>query len=119
MNAFSFNPILRPIDALRPHETNARTHSQKQIKQIANSIERFDFTIPALVSPEGRIIAGHGRVEAARLLGWNEVPTLEISHLPPAELRAYVLADNELKTIRRTIMADWTPALPASGQAPL
>lgn len=86
----------RDIAALRPYVRNARTHSKKQIKQIARSIERFGFTNPVLVSDDGEIIAGHGRVEAARLLGWKTVPTLALSHLSEAERRAYVLADNKL-----------------------
>ena len=86
----------REIASLRPYPRNARTHSKKQIKQIATSIERFGFTNPVLVSDAGEIIAGHGRVEAARLLGMQRVPTLALSHLSEAERRAYVLADNKL-----------------------
>ena len=84
------------ITSLRPYANNARTHSKKQVKQIAASIERFAFTNPVLVSDEGDIIAGHGRVEAAKLLGCKTVPTLALSHLSPAERRAYVLANNKL-----------------------
>ena len=81
---------------LRPYSRNARTHSRKQVRQIADSIERFGFTNPVLVSDDGEIIAGHGRVEAAKLLGMTTVPTLRLSHLSPEERRAYVLADNKL-----------------------
>ncbi len=88
--------VERDVEALRPYARNARTHSRKQIKQIAASIERFGFTNPVLVSDAGEIIAGHGRVEAARLLGMTKVPTLALSHLSEAERRAYVLADNKL-----------------------
>jgi DNA modification methylase len=88
--------VLRPIRELRPYANNARTHSKKQIRQIAASIERFGFTNPVLVSDEGEIIAGHGRVLAAQQLGMTEVPTLALSHLSAAERRAYVLADNKL-----------------------
>ena len=84
------------VASLRPYARNARTHSRKQIKQIAASIERFGFTNPVLVSDEGEIIAGHGRVEAAKLLERKTVPTLALSHLSDAERRAYVLADNKL-----------------------
>ncbi len=84
------------IFALKPYSRNARTHSKKQIKQIAASIERFGFTNPVLVSDAGEIIAGHGRVEAAKLLRMKTVPTLALSHLSDAERRAYVLADNKL-----------------------
>ena len=84
------------LGSLKAYARNARTHSKKQIKQIASSIERFGFTNPVLVSDSGEIIAGHGRVEAAKLLGWKTVPTLALSHLSEAERRAYVLADNKL-----------------------
>jgi DNA modification methylase len=85
-----------PIDQLQPYARNARTHSRKQIGQIARSIERFGFTNPVLISDDNEIIAGHGRVEAARHLGWRTVPTLRLSQLGRAERRAYVLADNKL-----------------------
>ena len=86
----------RKIGDLRPFSANARTHSSKQLKQIAASIERFGFTNPVLVSDGGEIIAGHGRVAAAKLLGITSVPTIILSHLSPEERRAYVLADNKL-----------------------
>ncbi|WP_236643637.1 site-specific DNA-methyltransferase [Flavisphingopyxis soli] len=88
--------IERAITSLQPYPRNARTHSKKQIKQIASSIERFGFTNPVLISDDGEIIAGHGRVEAAKLLKWKSVPTLALSHLSATERRAYVLADNKL-----------------------
>lgn len=92
----TYQVVERDITALRPYARNARTHSKKQIKQIARSIERFGFTNPVLISDEGEIIAGHGRVEAAKLIGWKQVPTITLSHLSEAERRAYVLADNKL-----------------------
>src|SRR4029077_4424522 len=79
-----------------PYKGNARTHSKRQIRQIADSIERFGFTNPVLIDEAGEIIAGHGRVEAAKLLGLSGVPALRVSHLSAAEKRAYVLADNKL-----------------------
>lgn len=85
----------RPED-LRPYANNARTHSKKQIKQIAESIRRFGFTNPVLVTDNGEIVAGHGRVAAAKLLGLRAVPTIALSHLSDAERRAYILADNKL-----------------------
>ncbi len=88
--------VERNITSLKPYAGNARTHSKKQIKQIAASIERFGFTNPVLVSDDGEIIAGHGRVCAAKLLGWKAVPTIALSHLSEVERRAYVLADNKL-----------------------
>jgi DNA modification methylase len=81
---------------LRPYTRNARRHSKKQVRQIADSIERFGFTNPVLISDDGEIVAGHGRVAAAKLLGLSTVPTLRLSHLNDAERRAYVLADNKL-----------------------
>ncbi len=88
--------IERPLDTLKPYAHNARTHSKKQLKQIAASIERFGFVNPVLIGDDDSIIAGHGRVEAAKLLGRKTVPTLEISHLSDTERRAYILADNKL-----------------------
>jgi DNA modification methylase len=88
--------VERNITSLKPYARNARTHSKKQVKQIAASIVRFGFTNPVLISDDGEIIAGHGRVEAAKSLGWKAVPTLALSHLSETEQRAYVLADNKL-----------------------
>src|SRR5262245_49004826 len=85
-----------PVASLRPHPGNARTHSKKQIRQIAESIRRFGFNNPILVGEDGEIIAGHGRVEAAKLLGLDTVPTVRLAHLNAAQRRAYVLADNKL-----------------------
>ena len=85
-----------PVRELRPHPNNARTHSKKQIRQIANSIAQFGFCNPVLIDDAKQIIAGHGRVEAAKLLGIDAVPTVRLSHLSEAEKRAYVLADNKL-----------------------
>ena len=85
-----------PVASLRPYSGNARTHSRKQIRQIADSIRQFGFTNPVLVGENGEIIAGHGRVEAAKLLGLEKVPTVRLAHLNAAQRRAYVLADNKL-----------------------
>ncbi|MER8410065.1 DNA methyltransferase [Mesorhizobium sp. M1342] len=84
------------IDALTPYRNNARTHSKKQIRQIADSIEKFGFTNPVLVDEKNNVLAGHGRLSAARLLGWKDVPTLSINHLSEAQKRAYILADNRI-----------------------
>jgi DNA modification methylase len=86
----------RAPSSLRPYARNARKHSKAQIRQIADSIERFGFTNPVLISDANEIIAGHGRVAAAKLLGMETVPTLRLSHLNETERRAYVLADNKL-----------------------
>lgn len=85
-----------PVAQLRPYARNARRHSKKQVRQIADSIRRFGFTNPVLIGDDLEIIAGHGRVAAAKGLGMETVPTLRLSHLTPAERRAYVLADNKL-----------------------
>ena len=86
----------RPTQSLRPYPGNARTHSPKQIKQISRSIERFGFNNPVLVDDDDQIIAGHGRVEAAKLLNLKTVPTVRLSHLSETEKKAYILADNRL-----------------------
>src|SRR5215207_342277 len=77
------------VGALKPYARNARTHSRKQLNQIATSIRKFGFTNPVLVSDDREIIAGHGRVEAAKLLGLDQVPTIRLSHLSEAQRRAY------------------------------
>jgi ParB-like chromosome segregation protein Spo0J len=85
-----------PIDELRPWPRNARTHSRKQVRQIAESIQRLGFTNPVLIDGDNQILAGHGRVEAAKLLGMQTVPCLRIDLMSAAEKRAYILADNKL-----------------------
>jgi DNA modification methylase len=84
------------VRSLRPYPRNARRHNKGQIKQIAASITRFGFNNPILIADDGEIVAGHGRLAAAKLLGLETVPTLRLSHLTEAERRAYVIADNKL-----------------------
>ena len=84
------------VDKLKPHPKNARTHCKKQIRQIATSIERFGFTNPILVDEQNAVLAGHGRLAAAKLIGLHAVPTLVVSGLSEAQKRAYLLADNKL-----------------------
>ena len=86
----------RPIAALIPYARNARTHSEAQVALIAGSIREYGFTNPVLVDGENGIIAGHGRVLAARKLGLASVPVIELAHLSESQKRAYVLADNRL-----------------------
>jgi DNA modification methylase len=86
----------RATESLRSYKRNARTHSKKQIRQISESIRKFGFTNPVLITREVEIIAGHGRVEAAKLLGMDKVPTIVLEDLTPDERRAYILADNKL-----------------------
>lgn len=88
--------VWRPVEELIPYARNARTHSEAQVAQIAGSIREFGWTNPVLTDGENGIIAGHGRVLAARRLGMVEVPTLELKGLTKTQLRAYVLADNKL-----------------------
>ena len=85
-----------PLSALRPYARNARTHSPKQIAQIAASISEFGFNNPVLIDGNAEIIAGHGRVAAANKLGFDTVPCVRIEHLSEAQKRAYILADNRL-----------------------
>jgi DNA modification methylase len=85
-----------PLSSLKPWARNARTHSKKQIKQIADSITQFGFTNPVLVDRDNTILAGHGRVAAAKLLELTEVPCVRLEHMTEAQKRAYVLADNKL-----------------------
>lgn len=85
-----------PTSRLKPHPRNARIHSRKQIRQIAESIRRFGFCNPVLVDDANQIVAGHGRVEAAKVLGLVDVPTLRLSHMSEDEVRAYIIADNKL-----------------------
>lgn len=84
------------IDSLLPYIRNSRTHSDEQVAQIAASIKEFGFTNPVLIDGEGGIIAGHGRVMAARKLGIDEVPCITLGYLTDAQKRAYIIADNKL-----------------------
>ena len=86
----------RALEALIPYARNSRTHSDAQVAQIAASIREFGFTNPVLVDKDGGIIAGHGRVMAARKLGLKDVPCIALGHLTDAQKRAYVIADNKL-----------------------
>lgn len=81
---------------LIPYARNSRTHSDEQVAQLAASIREFGFTNPVLVDSERGIIAGHGRVLAARKLGLEQVPVIELAHLSESQRRAYVIADNKL-----------------------
>jgi len=89
----------QPVDELKLYPRNPRTHSKHEIRQIANSIEAFGFTNPVLVDKNGTIVAGHGRVAAAHLLGIHKIPTIRLESLSPDQIRAYVVADNRLAEI--------------------
>jgi len=84
------------VDDLIPYATNSRTHSAEQVAQIAASMVEFGWTNPVLIDTRGTIVAGHGRVMAARKLGMETVPCIRLGHLSPAQVRAYVIADNKL-----------------------
>lgn len=86
----------RKVDDLIPYARNARTHSDEQVAQIAASIKEWGWTTPILIDEEGEIIAGHGRVMAARKLGIEEIPTMTAVGWTKAQKKAYVLADNQL-----------------------
>jgi DNA modification methylase len=85
-----------PIAKLKPNPHNSRTHSKHQIRQIADSIEAFGFTNPVLIDKNSTVIAGHGRLAAAKLLGISQVPTIRLEGLTPDQIRAYLMADNRL-----------------------
>ena len=84
------------IDKLIPYARNSRTHSDAQVAQIAASIKEFGFTNPVLIDETGSIIAGHGRVMAARKLAITDVPSIRLTHLTDAQKKAYIIADNKL-----------------------
>lgn len=86
----------KKLEELIPNPRNARTHSQKQIKKIAKSIQQFGFTTSILIDKENTIIAGHGRFEAAKLLNLEEVPVTTLANLNKEQIKAYMLADNKL-----------------------
>ena len=92
----AFNVERRAIAELKPYLNNARTHSKEQVAQIAASMQEWGFTNPILIDEDGMIIAGHGRVQAAKVLGVSEVPAIVARGWSEAQKRAYVLADNQL-----------------------
>lgn len=86
----------RPVANLRVNPANARKHGKKQIAKIAASIQSFGFNVPLLTDGEGQLVAGHGRLRAARYIGLPEVPTLAIAGLTEARLRDFAIADNRI-----------------------
>jgi ParB-like nuclease domain len=97
---------LWPIERLRPYERNPRTHSEAQVDQIAASMVEFGWTNPILVDENAGILAGHGRLLAARKLGLPEVPVIRFEHLSEAQKRAYILTDNQI-----ALQAGWSEEL--------
>jgi hypothetical protein len=94
--SLKLNITYRQVDDLRPYTQNARTHTKHQLRQIAESIRVFGFTNPILIDKKNTIIAGHGRVEAAKTLGMSQVPTIRLENLNQDQIRAYIIADNKL-----------------------
>lgn len=88
--------VIRPIESLQAYSRNSRTHSSAQVAQLAASLQEFGWTNPILVDGDGTVLAGHGRIAAAKSLGMAEVPTISLAHLSEAKRRAYVIADNKL-----------------------
>lgn len=95
-----------PVERLRPYAGNAKMHGSDQVAKIAASVAKFGWTVPCMVADDGELIAGHGRVLAASMLGLQEVPVIRLSHLDEAERRAYRIADNRL-----TEMGEWDEAI--------
>jgi ParB-like chromosome segregation protein Spo0J len=98
--------VYRPIAELRPDPKNPRTHSRKQVEQIAKSITSFGFNVPILVDARLNVVAGHGRLLACRKLGWKELPTVSLDHLTAAQAKAFLIADNRL-----TENSEWSDRL--------
>lgn len=94
--------VLWETSKLLPYGRNARTHSEEQVKHLAESIKTFGFTNPVLITKEGRIIAGHGRVQGAILAGQEKVPCIVLKNLSDAQIQAYTIADNQ-----SALMAGW------------
>ena len=88
--------VYRPIADLKLDPKNPRLHSDRQVNQIAHSIEAFGFNVPVLIDANDRVIAGHGRILACQLLGQTEVPTICLEHLSETQARAFMIADNRL-----------------------
>jgi DNA modification methylase len=88
-----------PVSALKPNPKNPRKHNDRQIRLLAKSIQAVGFNVPVLVDQDGNVIAGHGRILAARLLGMQEVPTIRLDHLTGAQVTAFMIADNRLTEI--------------------
>jgi hypothetical protein len=93
---------LTQVEALKPYRNQVRTHTDKSISRLAEGIAEFGFIMPAVIDGDGIIIAGHGRVEAAKRLGMAAIPTIRADHLTPAQVRAFRIADNRLAE-----MSDW------------
>jgi len=94
------------LETINPYEKNAKTHPQKQVELLAKNIDRFGFTTPCLLDKDNNLIAGHGRLEAIKTLGWKDVPCVYMNDLTPDEVKALRLADNKLAE-----MSEWDMGL--------
>jgi ParB-like chromosome segregation protein Spo0J len=101
-----------PLERLIPHVRNSRTHSDEQVAQIAGSIAEFGFANPVLVGDDGVIVAGHGRVLAARKLGLPEVPVIVLSHLTPIQRRALMISTMRLQPTQAGTKRCWRSSWP-------
>lgn len=90
------------VTALVPYARNARVHNATQVEKLARSIQTYGFTVPVLIDADGGIVAGHGRVMAAKKLGLSKVPCIRVGHMTPAQKRAYIVADNRIAEL-----AEW------------
>lgn len=109
VKAFALRIEYMPLHSLTPYARNARTHSPDQVAQIAESVKVFGWTNPVLIDEAGGIIAGHGRVMAADMMGMADVPCIRLAHLSATQRRAYALADNKL-----ALNAGWDEVLLAA-----
>ena len=106
--AKAFAPVveMRAAKDLKVNRRNARSHSERQVQQIASSVNEFGWLAPIVVDEEGIVLAGHGRLRAAQLLHMETVPTIQVKHLTPERKRAFMLADNRLAEL-----AEWDEEL--------
>jgi hypothetical protein len=94
----------KSVAILRSDSMNPRLHNEKQVRQIARSIEVFGFNVPILINADKRVVAGHGRLQACQLLGITEVPTILVEHVTEAQARAFMIADNKLTENASTLL---------------
>jgi len=111
--------LYRPVSALKPDARNARTHPKRQIEQLVRSIQEFGFTNPVLIDEGGVLIAGHGRLRAAKELGLAEVPTITLEGLSSSQKKALRLADNRSRSMPDGILRSSSLALRRSARSTL
>ena len=99
-----------PIERLKPNPSNPRKHPRRQIRALRSSIRKYGFVTPVLIDANDSTIAGHGRVEAAKLEGFATVPKIPLDHLTPSQIREFIIADNRLAEL-----AGWDRELLAAG----